>query len=78
MQCELKLLPSPDNIICIIIVNWLDNASSLDGQGVNEGDTLLLRKKFFILNDDVVKAIEGNHELKELIYQQVHKPTKLR
>ena len=78
MQCELKLLPSPDNIICIITVNWLDNASSLDGQGVNEGDTLLLRKKFFILNDDVVEAIEGNHELKELIYQQVHKPTKLR
>ena len=53
-------------------MNWLDNASSLDGQGVNEGDTLLLRKKFFILNDDVVEAIEGNHELKELIYQQVH------
>lgn len=53
------------------IVQWLDNASSLDGQGVNEGDTLLLRKKFFILNDDVTEAIEGNVELKELIYQQV-------
>ena len=53
------------------IVQWLDDASSLDGQGVNEGDTLLLRKKFFILNDDITEAIEGNSELKELIYQQV-------
>ena len=52
-------------------MQWLDNASSLDGQGVDEGDRLLLRKKFFILNDDIEEAIEGNEELKELIYQQV-------
>ena len=57
-------------------VQWLDNASSLDGNGVNEGDTLLLRKKFFILNDDITEAIAGNEELKELIYQQVHSATK--
>lgn len=53
-------------------MQWLDNASSLDGNGVNEGDKLLLRKKFFILNDDVAEAIKGNEELKELIYQQVN------
>jgi hypothetical protein len=32
---------------------------------------LLLRKKFFILNDDVQEAMEGNDVLMELIYQQV-------
>ena len=57
-------------------MQWLDNASSLDGNGVNEGDTLLLRKKFFILNDDITEAIAGNEELKELIYQQVDSDTK--
>ena len=55
----------------LFAVQWLDNDSSLDGNGVNEGDTLLLRKKFFILNDDVSEAVEGNKELEELIYQQV-------
>lgn len=67
------IAPNTIDKFYISIVQWLDNASSLDGQGVNEGDTLLLRKKFFILNDDVVEAIEGNNELKELIYQQVYK-----
>ena len=50
---------------------WLALTSSLNGQGVNDGDTLLLRKKFFILNDDVHEAMKENEELKELIYQQV-------
>lgn len=61
------------NTLCFVFaVQWLDNASSLDANGINEGDTLLLRKKFFILNDDITEAIEGNNEeLKELIYQQV-------
>ena len=52
-------------------MQWLDNASSLDGNGVNEGDLLLLRKKFFILNDDITEAVQGNKELKELLYHQV-------
>ena len=52
-------------------VQWLDNASSLDGNGVNEGDLLLLRKKYFILNDDIAEAVQGNKELKELLYHQV-------
>lgn len=55
----------------LFAVQWLDNDSSLDGNGVNEGDTLLLRKKFFILNDDVSEAVEGSKELEELIYHQV-------
>lgn len=53
------------------IDEWLDRLSSLHGQGVQHGDTLLLRKKFFILNDDIQEALEGNDVLMELIYQQV-------
>ncbi len=50
---------------------WLSLTSSLNGQDVQDGDTLLLRKKFFILNDDIHEAVKGNDDLRELIYQQV-------
>lgn len=49
---------------------WLDRLSSLNGQGVQQGDTLLLRKKFFILNEDIQEALDGNEVLMELLYQQ--------
>ena len=52
-------------------VQWLEDSSSLGDQGVNDGDTLLLRKKYFVQNDDVKEAIGGNSLLLELIYQQV-------
>lgn len=52
--------------------DWLLLSSSLSGQGVKDGDTLLLRKKFFIMNDDVIEAIDGNEALLELIYSQIH------
>ena len=55
----------------MITVQWLDKTSSLNGQGVTNGDQLLLRKKFFILNDDIQEAIDGNEVLLDLIYQQV-------
>lgn len=45
--------------------------NSLHGQGVQQGDMLLLRKKFFILNDDISEALSGNEVLVELLYQQV-------
>ncbi len=50
---------------------WLSLTSSLNGQDVQDGDKLLLRKKFFILNDDIHEAVKGNDDLRELIYQQV-------
>ncbi|XP_064397866.1 uncharacterized protein LOC135344565 [Halichondria panicea] len=50
---------------------WLSLTSSLNGQDVQDGDKLLLRKKFFILNDDIHEAVKGNDDLRELIYQQI-------
>ena len=32
---------------------------------------MLLRKKFFILNDDITEALDGNEILEVLIYEQV-------
>ena len=57
------LSPPPDE--------WLDLGSSLNGQGIQQGDTLLLRKKFFILNDDIQEALDGNEILMDMMYQQV-------
>ena len=57
--------------MCVCADEWLDVGCSLHGQGIQHGDTLLLRKKFFILNDDVSEAVEGNDVLLDLIYQQV-------
>ncbi len=57
--------------LCCCPDEWLDLLSSLHGQGVQHGDTLYLRKKFFILNDDIHEALEGNQLLMDLIYQQV-------
>ena len=51
---------------------WLDFESSLNGQGVKEGDMLLLRKKFFIINDDIKEAIDGNEVMMEMLYRQVY------
>ncbi len=50
---------------------WLSLNSSLNGQDVHDGDTLLLRKKFFILNNDIQEAVQGNDDLRDLIYHQV-------
>ena len=56
---------------CACADEWLDVENSLHEQGVHTGDVLYLRKKFFILNDDVVEAQEGNYVLSQLIYCQV-------
>ncbi len=60
-------------MLCVYVPDeWLDLSNSLHGQGIHAGDTLLLRKKFFILNDDVIEAVEeGNAVLSDLIYHQV-------
>jgi len=61
--------------LCVHADEWLDVENSLHEQGVHTGDTLLLRKKFFILNDDVAEAQEGNGLLSQLIYCQVWRTT---
>jgi len=70
---ELSLaFASPSDSEQVSKLSWLDLSSSLNGQAVKDGDTLLLRKKFFILNDDIHEAMEGNQDLLELIYHQIH------
>ena len=75
---EIKcMISSWNNKLLLIYVcyvhadEWLDLGSSLNGQGIQQGDTVLLRKKFFILNDDIQEALEGNQILMDLLYQQV-------
>lgn len=71
----LPLLPSPSPRVSSqtysLTDEWLDRLSSLNGQGIQQGDTLFLRKKFFILNEDIQEALDGNEVLMDLIYQQV-------
>ena len=69
MSLAYPIIKVKDHTPCL---RWLDPVTSLSSQGVADGDTLLLRKKFFILNDDVNEALERNSMLKELLYQQAH------
>ncbi|XP_019849675.1 PREDICTED: uncharacterized protein LOC109580678 isoform X2 [Amphimedon queenslandica] len=56
--------------ISISSLNWLDVTRSLNSQGVEDGDMVLLRKKFFIFNEDVREA-EKNDLLRRMIYNQL-------
>ena len=56
----------------IVHMSWLDPTKSLNSQGIKSGDTLLLRKKFFVFNEDITEA-EKNPLLKELLYYQLKK-----
>eukprot|EP00731_Ephydatia_muelleri_P013709 Em0007g1019a len=69
MSLAHPIIKVKDHTPCL---RWLDPVSSLSSQGVADGDTLLLRKKFFILNEDINEALERNSVLKELLYQQAY------
>lgn len=67
----LVLHPIPAHALMLPTVNWLDHGRTLREQGIDDNETLLLRRKFFYSDQNVDSRdpVQLN-----LLYVQVHLP----